>query len=230
MKTVQDLLREADIARVIESYFLAHPVNYSLLPDKSRAVSEIEAAAEEKLRRLIHSLLELEPQASEEHIFYAVPMYDSSSAQIEVLLSCREEILHNTLPEHYGWELQPWAQVLGSFIADTELTVTHIDDVLAEILYEMRFFGFDQAQWEANHAEFTKGLQKSMEEAESGHTYPIEDLWEEFGLPREKPDEVAEELKGKIMQAEWEYSQYCRRREAAEVRKLLSEGTAQMHT
>ena len=230
MKTVQDRLREADIARVIESYFLAHPIDYSRLPGKSRLVSEIEATAKEKLCRLIHSLLELEPQPSEEWIFYAVPMYGSSTAEIEVLLSCCEDILHNTSPEHYGWEFQPWAQVLGSFIADTELTVTHIDDVLAEILYEMSFFGFDQTQWEANQAEFTEGLQKSIEEAENGRTYPIEDLWAEFGLSREKPDEVAEELKSKVMQAELEYAQYCRKRETAEVRELLLEEAAKKPT
>ena len=94
----------------------------------------------------------------------------------------------------------------------------------------MSFFGFDQTQWEANQAEFTEGLQKSIEEAENGRTYPIEDLLAEFGLSREKPDEVAEELKSKVMQAELEYAQYCRKRETAEVRELLLEEAAKKPT
>ena len=86
--------------------------------------------------------------------------------------------------------------------------------VLADIIEEMTFFGFEQSAWEGRTAEVHQSLREAEESAKRGEYVPAEEVFAQFGLPRDEPDETADELSRKVAAAENEYNLYFRRREA----------------
>ena len=224
MRTVQEILRETNIDRLIETYFAGYPVQYEFVEDKDRTLAEIQSSALEQVRRCIQSLLEMEARPSPENVFYAVYYYgDDRFPEVCVNLSHRSDILTQELPEHYAWELTDWSEILGSAVAETKLTVDHMGKVLAGIIEEMTFFGFEQSSWESRTAEVHQSLREAEESARRGEYVSAEEVFAQFGLPRDERDEEADNLSRKVIAAENEYNLYFRRREAARVREMLSE-------
>lgn len=224
MRTVQEILRETNIESLVETYFAEYPVHYEMVEDKSRTLAEIQASVKGHLRRCIQSLLEMEIRPSPENVFYAVYCYgEERFPEICANLSYRSEILTQDLPEHYAWELTDWAEILGSSVAETKLTVDYMKKILADIIEEMTFFGSEQSAWEGRTAEVERSLLEAEESIKRGETVPEEVVFARFGLPRDEHDEAAAELSRKVTHAENEYNLYFRRREVARVRALLEE-------
>ena len=92
---------------------------------------------------------------------------------------------------------------------------------LLPIIEEMTFFGFEQSAWEGRTAEVHQSLREAEESIKRGETVPAEEVFAQFGIPRDEPDETADELSRKETVAENEYALYFRRREAVRVRELL---------
>lgn len=223
MKTVQEWLRETDAEQIIATYLINHPIDFLMLHNKDATVALVFDAAKENLRGMIQHLLSLEAVPSEDDIFYAVRVIEGQNSRVNAELSRRDEILKDDLPEHYAWEFTDWRQVLGWRIAGTKLTLDHMDDVLADILFEMSFFGSDHERWKQRKAEIETSLDESMEEIRCGNCRSAEEVFAEFGLPSDEPDEVADELEHRILLVEMEYDLYFRKREASKVRKLLQD-------
>lgn len=222
MRTVQEILRETNIDNLIETYFAEYPIQYEMVEDKEWTLDEIRSSAQGQIRRCIRGLLEMEARPSPENIFYAVYCYgEDRFPDVRANLSYRSDILTQDLPEHYAWELTDWAEILGSSAAETKLTVDHMKKVLADIIEEMTFFGFEQSAWEGRTAEVHQSLREAEESAKRGEYIPAEEVFAQFGLPKDEPDETADELSRKVAAAENEYNLYFRRREAARVRELL---------
>lgn len=166
---------------------------------KSRTLAEIQASAKGRLQRDIQSLLEMEPRPSPENIFYAVYCYEEERfPKICANLSYRSEILTQDLPEHYAWELTDWAEILGSSVAETKLTVDYMKKILADIIEEMTFFGSEQSACEKRIAVVKQSLLKAEESIRRGETVPEEEVFARFGLPRDEHDEAAAELSRKV--------------------------------
>ena len=110
---------------------------------------------------------------------------------------------------------------MGYGLAETTLTKDHANTVLAHILYDMTFFGMDHETWKQQSAEVEESLEVSRKAVEAGEYKTAEEVFAEFGLPKDDPDEIADELSSNLIRAEMEYNQHCRKREAAKVRKLL---------
>ena len=79
----------------------------------------------------------------------------------------------------------------------------------------------DYETWKREAAEVEESLEVSRKAAEAGEYRTAEEVFSEFGLPKDEPDEVADELSSKIIRVEIVYNQHCRKREAAKVRMLL---------
>ena len=133
----------------------------------------------------------------------------------------RNEILEGELPQNYARDFTPWEELMGYGLAETTLTKDHANTVLAQILYDMTFFGMDHETWKQQSAEVEESLEVSRKAVEAGEYKTAEEVFAEFGLPKDDPDEIADELSSNLIRAEMEYNQHCRKREAAKVRKLL---------
>ena len=128
-----------------------------------------------------------------------------------------EEVLASDEPEHYTCDLTDHAEVMGYLVADTPLTIDNIETVLAQILFETSFFGYDQE----GLPDVIESLKRSEEDIQAGRTYTAEEVWADLGLPPEEPDKEADELESKIIAAEYAYDLFCRRREEAKLRELF---------
>ena len=124
MRTVQEILRETNIDNLIETYFAEYPIQYEMVEDKEWTLDGIRSSAQGHIRRCIRGLLEMETRPSPENVFYAVYCYgEDRFPEVRANFSYRSDILTQDLPEHYAWELTDWAEILGSSVAETKLTV-----------------------------------------------------------------------------------------------------------
>lgn len=221
MKTVQEWLNEVDETRIIETCLLKSPVDFPMLRDKTRSVAEVLDAVKGGYRRFIKELKMTEAVRSEDGIFYAVYSFKEGAPDIETVLSHRDDILKNDMPEIFWWTMTDIPKVMGYLIADTKLTTDYIEDVLAQIICEFTFFGFSQKEIEEHRTDLERTLTEAEEEIENGRTVSAEEVFSKFGLPKDEPDEKADELKSKAYEAMHEYFKYFRIREAMRVRSLI---------
>ena len=221
MKTVQDWLREANAEEVIGAFLCQNPMDPAMMEDKDRTVAEILDTAKTKLHSLIQYLLSLNVTRSDDGVFFASHTRETEYPEVCAVLSMRKEIMETELPQSYGWEFTPWEKLMGYVLADTKLTADHANTILSQILHGMTFFGLTREAWEGEIEKTKEALHEAEMDSESGKYYTAEEVFAEFHIPRDEPDEIAEELNRRITQAELEYNQHCLKREAAKVRKLL---------
>ena len=137
----------------------------------------------------------------------------------ETVLCIESDILKCDNPQTYSWILTDFDEIMGYYIAETESTIRNINDVLAQIVYEMTFFGYSQEDIEKERFE----LEKAAKEADEGKTIPAEKLFVDLGIEPQPCDEEDTEMLRKIYSLENEYNQYWLRKEVEKVRELLNE-------
>lgn len=86
--------------------------------------------------------------------------------------------------------------------------------VLAEIIYEMSFFGFTQERLEGER----KKLEEAVADIEAGRTYQVEEI---FGKVHEKRNKKSDELRRAVIAARHRFAEYWRTREVLQIRSTL---------
>lgn len=226
MKTVQEWLNEIDEEVLADRYFTENPIDFEMLYDQNRTVAEIRRAARERFIEYVRKMRVVPVQLRKEKtaVFYASKGHRDHKRCVIAEMCIMEEVLSSHEPEHYSCMMTDHAEVMGYFIADTPLTQNNIETVLAHILFETSFFGYDQK----NSQNVDEILKYSEEEIKEGriHTfYTLEELEEKmqkrFGFPPRQHDEEAEVLESDILRAEYTYDLFCRRREETKLRELF---------
>ena len=219
MKTVQEWLREVDLKELTNLFFWAHPIDFKMLPDSDLSIREIRSRAQARFqdyveRMRVISLPQVEPA---DEIFFASREFREGFQEICVHMCYISALKQDAEPQCYSWILTDHAEVMGYWIAETELTINNILNVLVEILYETSFFGYTQ---EAITQE-REHLMQSEKEIEQGETYTAEELRKRLGLPPDVRDSDEEELVRKVRAAEYDYSSFCTKRELGKLRERL---------
>lgn len=219
MKTVQKWLNEIDGEVLADRYFAEYPIDFVMLHDQNRTVAEIRRAARERFIEYVRKMRVVPIQQREEKtaVFYASKGHRDHKRCVITEMCIMEDVLSSHEPEHYSCVLTDHAKVMGYFIADTPLTQDNIEIVLAHILFETSFFGYDQEDL----PDMIETLRRSEEDMKKGWTYTMEEMREHLGLPPMEPDEEAEALEHDIITAEYTYDLFCRRREEAKLRELF---------
>ena len=136
----------------------------------------------------------------------------------ETVLCIESDILECDNPQTYSWILTDFDEIMGYYIAETETTIKNINDVLAQIIYEMTFFGYSQDDIEKGRLE----LEEAAKEADEGKVVSMETTFADLGIEPQPRDEEVTEMLGKIYSVENEYNQYWLRKEVEKVRELLN--------
>ena len=220
MKTVQQWLHDIDEDRLVEHFQWECPIEFWRLEDKNISVAEVYARRVFKLKSFLRDLKALTPTASEKMAFFATSAYTSGRPDISTVLISLDE-LDNDLVEHYDWMLTDREKIMGYLVADTELTQNNIYTVLTQILEEASFLGFSQDCFETEREALLRKLDESMNDIKEGKTFTADEVWEHLGLPPEKKDPQADELRFEVTKAEAEYAKYCLERELNELRQSL---------
>ena len=222
MKTVQIWLNEVNEYELVDTYFAEFPIDYEMIPAKEMSLQEITDKLKKRLLEFIRQMKDIDIKpGGEPCVFFACKQYQEGREKIGVEMCHLNDICTMEYPECYSWLFVDFATVVGDFIADTDMTRGNICSVLAQILYEMSFFGYTQEDMEAER----KKLEDSQTEIERGEYYTLEEVREHLGLPPKVPDPEAEALERDIRTAEHAYNTFCRNREIAAIRVLLSKNT-----
>ena len=221
MKTVQEWIRETDTDKLADAFFYEYPIEYERYINFEKTVSEIKDAYRKRFYEFIEQLKSIEPKSlggDEQGIFFCHKAYGRDMKNHETVLCFKSEILACDIPQTYSWILTDFDEVMGYYIAETETTVRNINDVLAQIIYEMTFFGYSQEDIEKERLE----LEEAAKEAEEGKTIPAEKLFADLGIETHQHDEEDTELLRKIYNMENEYNQHWLRKEVEKVKEQLN--------
>lgn len=114
----------------------------------------------------------------------------------------------------YAYEFKPQSEIAGFYIANTKYVNDNIYEVLADILYEASFFGYDQERKEKVKVE----LNEAIEEIKNGNytEKSFSDFKKEYEIP-----ELTKDKKRKL-RMEYECNSYLYNIELKKVMDLLN--------
>ena len=102
------------------------------------------------------------------------------------------------LPDSYGYEFTEWNEILGCKIDEQNAKKCGMVKLLADILFEMTFFGFDERDVERKREELDQAI-REFEEIENLPTeeqdkcfHSTEEVMEELGIEHESHEENVE--------------------------------------
>ena len=194
-------------------------------------VSDIKARVSKWTERIISDILIASPQKEgSPFVFFAVPAAANASfwlgyGEIEAAMCEQSEIFQGELaPVFYSWIDLTNAAVADSLIAETPLTKEHLNEVLADILWELTWFG----ETDEERQRCFDGLESDLDETDDDVKEDEEDdfnwkaEFERFRAEREtRRDDKEEELKQAADKAENARYEYCFQREVKLVKALL---------
>lgn len=137
--------------------------------------------------RLVGEIREIEPVESNDYVMTAETYLDqdplrpsilrvatqSTLYKIEDLKTLRSFNSHYITP--YGYELQDWPTILGYRVWVPDCLSEHETiDLVADIVWEMTFFGNTESVARANTEEIIEDLKRSIEEISSTELEPVE--------------------------------------------------------
>lgn len=223
MKNVQAYLKEMDKEKLINEYLYDNPINIFKLNDESLTIKEAKDRIKGNLRKYIDRLCSLPIEKSEDgkdYMLFAHRVLKDGYHEIESSLVCIQDLKEKGEDvDTYGYMFIKQNEVMGYMISDEEFTQKNLYDVLADVLYEASFFGFEQERLE----EEMQKLDESIKEVEEGNceSYTLEELREELGVEKEETDETADELQRKVWEATYAHDLYCKREELKKLRENL---------
>lgn len=194
-------------------------------------VSDIKARVSKWTERIISDILIASPQKEgSPFVFFAVPAAANASfwlgyGEIEAAMCEQSEIFQGELaPVFYSWIDLTNAAVADSLIAETPLTKEHLNEVLADILWELTWFG----ETDEERQRCFDGLESDLDETDDDvkedeeNVFELNAEFERFRAKREtRRDDKEEELKQAADKAENARYEYCFQREVKLVKALL---------
>lgn len=95
-------------------------------------------------------------------------------------------------PQSYGYELAPWAEILGYEVNADNAAAVGAAKLLASVLYEMTFCGLNETDIQAEREELKKRsneldeIMKLPEEEQRKHLKTADEVFAELGFPRKE--------------------------------------------
>ena len=219
MQTVHAWLKEVDAAKIADEYFSEYPIEYENFCRLEKNVAEIKEAYRLRLLEFLEMLCKLEVDSTpQDKIFFCHKAYSNYKKKVETVLCTSTDIFACDKPETYSWILVDFAEVMGYYIADTELTKKNIYAVLVQILHEMTFFGFTQEELNKEREQ----VEVSIQEAVTGRTRPVEEVFTELGIEKEKINEQEKAMLAGLREQEVNYDMFQLATECKKLRDLLA--------
>ena len=225
MKTVHEWIKEIDIDKLADTYFYEYPIEYERYINSEKTVSEIKDAYRKRFYEFIEQLKSIEPKSlsdDERGIFFCHKAFGRDMKNQETVLCFESDILKCDNPQTYSWILTDFDEIMVYHIAETESTIKSINDVLAQIIYEMTFFGYSQEDIEKERMKLGLELEEAAKEADEGKVVSMETAFADLGIEPQPRDEEDTEMLGKIYSMENEYNRYWLRKEVEKIREQLN--------
>lgn len=213
MRILQDYLKEADKEQIINDYIINHPPNFCDLMDSDESMKEIVLRARQTLSSFIDHLCSITPKVDLKAVptLIVLPMYDDWFADEDTHLVHLSEGMDGSRYTTYGYEFCPHEEIVGFFVAETELTQHNLTQVMYDAIFEASFFGFDEGQKAKEEAEeLDRRSKDAREHPERLVSFDsVKKEWEEeFGLWFRPRDEHEISLHGEMLRIGGELNSY----------------------
>lgn len=225
MRTIRDLLAETEPEKVADILFQQHLRTLIEQADPSDTVADSREVCRKWTARVCSRIADASSDETSPFVFLAVPAAADGSwwigyGAVDAVMCDRNEILRGRpLPEAYGWLAQSYAEIANSLIAETPLTKENRDEILADIFWELTWFG-DTDEERQNYMDNLGGEDEGDEdEDEEGLT--SEELERLFAVEKTVLDKKEQALTRRVNKADHKRYTYCFQRELKQVRKLL---------
>lgn len=215
MKTVQDFLCEADDKELADAYFSEFPINYVMIQSTDLTLGEIRDRSRAHFLDFVYRMREIKTEPGS-CVFFASKYYSGRYTDIQTQMCELADIRTQSSPQTYSCLFSDFSTILGTFVAETPETMKNLPVVLAQILYEMSFFGYDQETMEEERKKLEEADRELKENSSSG--IPFEEVCKRFGW--ELSGEEESNLKLEITKAEHALNQFYFHREIEELKKL----------
>ena len=224
MRTVQEILRELDTEKLIDTYLYDNPIRYEEWLEDDLTVAQIRNGYRKRLEEFIERLRTMqirEPDDGRKCLFYVHRCIKDEFDDVSFHLIYVDELLEKGYDcQSYAYEFEDQAEIVGYLVAETPMMKRHIYDLMSEVMCEASFFGFEQQHLQEEKDE----LDRRIKEVEDG-TAELES-WESVRkeLDLEDFDQESEdekELHDKVWEARLAYSEHSSRKELDAVKALL---------
>lgn len=146
MKTVQEVLRSINRDHLLSAYIdFDHPLVY-VMDDEPETEKLTYGEIKENYKANFHDFLdwlcEAEPRPDEDGktgIIFGYPTPDSDVRHDLVFVDELQRHGEKTFGPAY--DMNDWVETLAYYVADTKYTHKNLCEVMAQVLYEMRFYG-----------------------------------------------------------------------------------------
>ena len=220
MKTVQEYLKSLEIETLINTYYdRIKNLCFNSESYKDMTIQEIEIYSKNKISDFIHKLQNLEIQKSDhEYMLLAYEGYFDSNTTESIFSLIRLDKLSSIKEgtddefnkiESYGYEFSPQAEIVGYKVSDNDYTQKNIYDLMADVLFESSFFGYEEDDKKEELNELKEAIEEVKEYEKEGKSLPSFDFeeWAD-GLGIYRPDEVEESISRRVTEAIIEYNKY----------------------
>lgn len=228
MKTVQEWLNELDIDLLIQDYLYIDPVKYDNHEEKlNKTVQEVMDEHIKNVRNFINRMRTIPvkvPEDGRQCILYARRTIEDGVPSQAFELVHKDELLekgHEALD--YAYYFSEQAEIAGYFVADTPLTLACIYDLIADVMNEASYFGYEQEYLEESIQRVKSAAQEVEEGTAVTHSANevFADLCDESDTVSLYNDKDGWDLYHKILEAESEYMNYFRDKELDALIELL---------
>ena len=170
MKTVQETLREMDKKELLRKFFYEHPNKLDSFDD-DLTIAQAKERANKVIGKYIERLETMEVKPNDRQMIFYMYEYLGSYKLDQNRGLCTVADLQEKGVEapNYGIEYTPQEEIMGYWVADTEMTQYYLNDLMIEILWDASFFGVEQEklpeavkELEAADKEIDEGLEESF--------------------------------------------------------------------
>lgn len=219
MKNVQTYLKELDREKQIDYFLERDPVPYTKPEWSHRPVSDVTEYWRKEISGFIDRLcnLEIKPSKDGECIFFVHYIMENFYKEPCFSLVHLNEFKTDPYNAYsYAYEFQNQAEIVGYLVAETPLTLEYIYELMADIMYEASFFGFEQEDLTEEKEKLLQA-KEAMEKANEDRFVSFNEYKESIGWKDEAADPEAEKLRNAVWDAVSAYNNYSDKKE----RKLL---------
>ena len=152
MKTVQEVLKSFAPEDLVDAYAERDNVKFYRLKWKGSGQMRY-GKLKKKYRRYIRSFLDellnivpKEPENRKHGIIFAFPHVIESNGPIHELVFYDELKKEGEQVSDYSYSLTNWSEIMGYLVADNRFTQENLLPVMAQVMYEMSWYGFTWAE------------------------------------------------------------------------------------
>ena len=166
LKTVKDVLMELDEDDLSYHFFVNYCRDYLSVFDEENenmTIKEFKEKVYDYARRLIHRLKSLEPERPEDPgVFFIYEFKNHKDSLYPSFTTIRELAKNGVKTERFGYGIDDQERILAHYILETKMTKKYIYELMADILYEVSFFGIEQEKL----PEFYDRVEEAVRDAE----------------------------------------------------------------